>query len=141
MRVDMVERVAFVVRNVAREGQFRINEEMLSLAGATREQMAAMLMDLNCKVVGEEPDEDPEKPPIQIFERIRRQRRPVASNGLAARKAANRGLPVTPTENRRASPAARAAGRSAGSRTGRRTSRRAASLIRIRCSPCWPGSS
>ena len=33
-----------------------------------------MLMDLNCKVVGEEPDEDPEKPPIQIFERIRRQR-------------------------------------------------------------------
>ena len=74
MRVDMVERVAFVVRNVAREGQFRINEEMLSLAGATREQMAAMLMDLNCKVVGEEPDEDPEKPPIQIFERIRRQR-------------------------------------------------------------------
>jgi len=41
---------------VAREGHFRINEEMLSLAGATREQMAAMLMDLNCKVVGEEPD-------------------------------------------------------------------------------------
>ncbi|MEC7211120.1 MAG: disulfide oxidoreductase, partial [Pseudomonadota bacterium] len=39
-----------------------------------REQMAAMLLDLNCKVVGEEPDEDPEKPPIQIFERARRQR-------------------------------------------------------------------
>ena len=74
MRVDMVERVAFVVRNAAREGQFRMNEEMLSLAGATREQMAAMLLDLNCKVVGEEPDEDPEKPPIQIFERVRRQR-------------------------------------------------------------------
>ena len=74
MRVDMVERVAFVVRNAAREGQFRINEEMLSLAGATREQMAAMLLDLNCKVVGEEADEDPEKPAIQIFERVRRQR-------------------------------------------------------------------
>ena len=74
MRVDMVERVAFLVRNAAREGQFRITEDMLSLAGATREQMAAMLLDMNCKVVSEEPDEDPEKPPIQVFERLRRQR-------------------------------------------------------------------
>ena len=74
MRVDMVERVAQIVRNAAREGQFKINEDMLSLAGATREQMAAMLLDLGCKVVGEEPDEDPEKPAIQIFERVRRQR-------------------------------------------------------------------
>jgi ATP-dependent RNA helicase SUPV3L1/SUV3 len=74
MRVDMVERVALVVRNAAREGQFRINEEMLSLAGATREQMGAMLVDMNCKIVGEEADEDPEKPAIQIFERVRRQR-------------------------------------------------------------------
>ena len=74
MRVDMVERVAQLVRNAAREGQFKINEDMLSLAGATREQMAAMLLDLSCKLVGEEPDEDPEKPAIQIFERIRRQR-------------------------------------------------------------------
>ena len=74
MRVDMVERVALIVRNAAREGQFRINEEMLSLAGATREQMAAMLLDMNCKVIGEEADEDPEKPAIQIFERMRRQR-------------------------------------------------------------------
>ena len=74
MRVDMVERVALIVRNAAREGQFRINEEMLSLAGATREQMAAMLLDMNCKIVGEEADEDPEKPAIQIFERVRRQR-------------------------------------------------------------------
>ncbi|MGB2495136.1 MAG: disulfide oxidoreductase, partial [Candidatus Puniceispirillaceae bacterium] len=30
--------------------------------------------DMNCKVVSEEPDEDPEKPPIQVFERLRRQR-------------------------------------------------------------------
>ena len=74
MRVDMVERVSLLVRNAAREGQFRISEEMLSLAGATRDQMAAMLLDMNCKIVGEEPDEDPEKPPIQIFERLRRQR-------------------------------------------------------------------
>ena len=74
MRVDMVERVALLVRNAAREGQFRISEDMLSLAGATRDQMAAMLIDMNCKVVSEEPDEDPEKPPIQVFERLRRQR-------------------------------------------------------------------
>ena len=74
MRVDMVERVALLVRNAAREGQFRISEEMLSLAGATRDQMAAMLLDMNCKIVSEEPDEDPEKPPIQVFERLRRQR-------------------------------------------------------------------
>ena len=74
MRVDMVERVALLVRNAAREGQFRISEDMLSLAGATREQMAAMLLDMNCKIVSEEADEDPEKPPIQVFERLRRQR-------------------------------------------------------------------
>jgi ATP-dependent RNA helicase SUPV3L1/SUV3 len=70
----MVERVAQIVRTAAREGQFRISEDMLSLAGATREQMAAMLLDMNCKIVGEEPDEDPERPPIQIFERMKRQR-------------------------------------------------------------------
>ncbi|MEX0504052.1 helicase-related protein [Alphaproteobacteria bacterium LSUCC0719] len=74
MRVDMVERVAFLVRNAAREGQFKISEEMLSLAGATRDQMAAMLLDMNCRIVSEEADEDPEKPPIQVFERLRRQR-------------------------------------------------------------------
>ena len=31
----------------AREGKFQINEEMLSLAGATREQMVAIILDLN----------------------------------------------------------------------------------------------
>ena len=74
MRVDMVERVAMLVRTAAREGQFKISEDMLSLAGATRDQMGAMLLDLNCKKVGEEPAEDPEKPVIEIFERVKRQR-------------------------------------------------------------------
>lgn len=74
MRVDMVERVAMLVRTAARDGAFKITEEMLSLAGATREQMAAMLLDMQCKLVGEEPSEDPEKPAIQIFERVRRTR-------------------------------------------------------------------
>ena len=74
MRVDMVERVALLVRTAAREGQFKITEDMLSLAGATREQMGAMLLDMQCRIVGEEPSEDPEKPALQIFERVRRAR-------------------------------------------------------------------
>jgi ATP-dependent RNA helicase SUPV3L1/SUV3 len=69
MRVDMVERVAMLVRVAARQGQFKIAEDMLSLAGATREQMAQMLLDLGCVIVGEEAVVDPEKPPLQIFER------------------------------------------------------------------------
>ena len=70
----MVERVALLVRTASRKGQFRITEDMLSLAGATREQMGMMLLDMQCKVVGEEASEDPEKPPLQIFERVRRAR-------------------------------------------------------------------
>jgi len=49
---------------------------MLSLAGATREQMAQMLLDLGCVIVGEEAAEDPEKPALQIFERKRKARPP-----------------------------------------------------------------
>ena len=74
MRVDMVERVAMLVRTAARAGQFRISDDMLSLAGATREQMGQMLLDLGCVVVGEDPVEDSEKPAVQIFERKRRQK-------------------------------------------------------------------
>ncbi len=76
MRVDMVERVAMLVRVAARQGQFKIAEDMLSLAGATREQMAQMLLDLGCVIVGEEAAEDPEKPALQIFERKRKARPP-----------------------------------------------------------------
>ena len=76
MRVDMVERVAMLVRVAARQGQFKIAEDMLSLAGATREQMAQMLLDLGCVIVGEEAVEDPEKPALQIFERKRKARPP-----------------------------------------------------------------
>ena len=74
MRVDMVERVAMLVRAAAREGAFKITEDMLSLAGATRDQMGLMLLDLGCVVVGEEAVEDPEKPALQIFERKRKAR-------------------------------------------------------------------
>jgi ATP-dependent RNA helicase SUPV3L1/SUV3 len=55
----------------------------MSLAGATREQMAAMLLDLQCRVVDEEPSDDPEKPAIQIFERIRRPRQQSGGRGKA----------------------------------------------------------
>ncbi len=72
MRVDMVERVAMLVRTAARQGHFKITEDMLSLAGATREQMGQMLLDLNCVVVGAETSEDPEKPALQIFQRKRK---------------------------------------------------------------------
>jgi len=74
MRVDMVERVAMLVRTAARKGSFKIAEDMLSLAGATREQMGQMLLDLGCVVVGEEPAEDADKPALQIFERKRKAR-------------------------------------------------------------------
>jgi len=110
MRVDMVERVAFLVRNAAREGQFRISEDMLSLAGATRDQMAAMLLDMNCKIVSEEPDEDPEKPPIQVFERLRRQR-PAGSR--------REGRPQQEGERRKSRPAGRKGASKGASKAGR----------------------
>jgi ATP-dependent RNA helicase SUPV3L1/SUV3 len=86
MRVDMVERVAMLVRTAAREGHFKITEVMLSLAGATREQMGQMLLDLNCVVVGEEINEDPEKPALQIFERKRNTRAPQGDRSEGANK-------------------------------------------------------
>ena len=72
MRVDMAERLSAVIRAAAREGKFQINEEMLSLAGATRDQMAAIILDLNYIQVEDIPSEDPEKPAILVFERKRR---------------------------------------------------------------------
>jgi len=105
MRVDMVERVAMLVRAAARAGRFRISEEMLSLAGATREQMAAMLLDMQCRVVEEEPSEDPEKPPVQIFERVRRQRqktsRPKPEGAGAAAKSRKSAGARKPVRQRR----------------------------------------
>ncbi len=72
MRVDMAERLSAVIRAAAREGKFQISEEMLSLAGATREQMVAMILDLQYAQVEEIASEDPEKPAIPVFERKRR---------------------------------------------------------------------
>ena len=72
MRVDMAERLSAVIRGAAREGKFQINEDMLSLAGATKDQMAAIILDLNYIKVEEIPSEDPDKPPSIVFERPRR---------------------------------------------------------------------
>ncbi|MGB1959572.1 MAG: disulfide oxidoreductase, partial [Candidatus Puniceispirillaceae bacterium] len=72
MRVDMIERVAALVRAAAREGQFEISDDMLSLAGVGREEMALILADLGCKQVSERASEDAEKPAIAIFERQKR---------------------------------------------------------------------
>jgi len=46
MRVDMVERLLALIRVAAREGSFKITEEMLSIAGASKEQMSKVLLDL-----------------------------------------------------------------------------------------------
>ncbi len=72
MRVDMAERLSATVRAAAREGEFRINEEMLSLAGATREQMEEMIVDLGDRHAGVGPAADPEKPTISLFTRPQR---------------------------------------------------------------------
>jgi ATP-dependent RNA helicase SUPV3L1/SUV3 len=74
MRVDMVERVAALVRAAARDGVFEISDAMLSLAGVGRGDMALMLGDLGCRQVGERPPEEPEKPAIAQFERLQKKR-------------------------------------------------------------------
>ena len=74
MRVDMVERVSALVRAAARAGQFKMTDDMLSLAGVSRDEMKAMILDLGCRLVSEEPSEDPEKPAIPVFERVRRKK-------------------------------------------------------------------
>lgn len=80
IRVDMIERVAALVRAAARQGPFEISDEMLSLAGVGREDMASILIDLGCRQTGQRVAEDPEKPEIALFERIRKKPRPPQKN-------------------------------------------------------------
>jgi len=88
----MVERVSALVRAAAREGQFKMTDDMLSLAGVSREEMKAMILDLGCQIVSEEPSEDPEKPAVPVFERLRRQRgtKPASDKGKPRGKAHNK---------------------------------------------------
>lgn len=53
VRVDMAERLAAAVRKAARAGAFQVSEEMLSLAGASHEDMGAILADLGYRRAGE----------------------------------------------------------------------------------------
>ena len=80
MRVDMVERVSALVRAEARGGPFKMTDDMLSLAGVGRDEMKAMILDLGCRIISEEPSEDPEKPAVPIFERVRRKRHNAGDN-------------------------------------------------------------
>ena len=68
--------VAALVRAAARDGVFEISDDMLSLAGVSRGDMALILEDLGCRPVGERPSEDPEKPAIIQFERIKKKSTP-----------------------------------------------------------------
>ena len=87
MRVDMAERLSAVIRAAAREGQFKISDEMMSLAGATRDQMAEIILDLNYIKVDEIPSEDPEKPATLVFERKKRGPKPSGDKPRGAKPA------------------------------------------------------
>jgi ATP-dependent RNA helicase SUPV3L1/SUV3 len=87
MRVDMVERVAALVRAAARSGEFGITDEMLSLAGVGRDIMASMIVGLGFEKVREEPAEDPEKPAIPVFIKKQRQNNRRMSNAKSGESA------------------------------------------------------
>jgi ATP-dependent RNA helicase SUPV3L1/SUV3 len=57
IRIDMVERIAALIRQAARNGPFAISPDMLSLAGVDHETFAAILGDLGYRKVGERPAE------------------------------------------------------------------------------------
>jgi hypothetical protein len=69
LRADIAERLSALIRVAARSGKFRINDAMLSIAGATKIQMEKILYDLNYIKVGEEPSDLADQVPILIFER------------------------------------------------------------------------
>ena len=57
IRIDMVERIAALIRQAARNGPFAISADMLSLAGVDHETFAGILNDLGYRKVGERPAE------------------------------------------------------------------------------------
>ena len=58
MRVDMVERLLALIRIAARDGSFKITEEMLSIAGASKEQMSKVLMDLDFELLDQDKNQE-----------------------------------------------------------------------------------
>lgn len=69
IRLDMLERVAAAARKAAREGRFKITEEMLSLLGATHAEMALILVDLGYNKAGQEDETE-----IPLFQKRGKQR-------------------------------------------------------------------
>lgn len=90
MRVDMIERVSALVRAAARSGPFAVSEEMMSLAGMSREEMGQIVLDLGFVTAGEQPSEDAEKPAIPLYQRAKTRRqssdRPRSSKPKAAQR-------------------------------------------------------
>ena len=76
LRADIAERLSALIRIEARNGQFRINETMLSIAGATKIQMEEILYDLGYSKCGEEPSTLADQVPIIIFEKKRKPLKP-----------------------------------------------------------------
>ncbi|GIS10132.1 MAG: helicase [Alphaproteobacteria bacterium] len=76
LRADIAERLSALIRIEARNGQFRINETMLSIAGATKIQMEEILYDLGYSKCGEEPSTLADQVPIIIFEKKRKAFKP-----------------------------------------------------------------
>ncbi len=72
LRADIAERLSALIRIEARNGQFRINETMLSIAGATKIQMEEIFYDLGYSKCGEEPSTLADQVPIIIFEKKRK---------------------------------------------------------------------
>ena len=71
MRVDMVERVAMLVRAVAREGHFKITEDMLSLAGAHNGTDGSNALTLIVWLLVKRQSKIRKSRALQIFERKR----------------------------------------------------------------------
>ncbi len=80
LRADIAERLSALIRIEARNGQFRINETMLSIAGATKIQMEEIIYDLGYSKYGEEPSILADQVPIIIFEKKKRANKPKVKN-------------------------------------------------------------
>jgi len=89
VRVDMLERVAALVRKAAREGQFGIAADMLSLTGADHATFEAMLIDLGYRKVGE----DEEGKPLFLRRRRVEQRKTGEGDGQQQRRRPRRRKP------------------------------------------------
>ena len=80
LRADIAERLSALIRIEARNGQFKINDAMLSIAGTTKIQMEEILYDLGYSKCGEEPSTLSDQVPIVIFERKKKVSKPKVKN-------------------------------------------------------------